>query len=487
MAKINIIGLGPGSVDDLTMAAVKKIHDNNQNYLRTEKHPTIEYFLDKNIEFQSYDYLYEEEDDFLSLYENIANDLISRADEYGEINYFVPGNPMIAEKTVEILLEKDIETQLISGLSFIEPMMELIGKDLIDGIKILDGSVFSSLMVDINIDIIITQVYNKRIVSEIKLILSEIYGDEYIISFIHGAGIEGEEKLYHMPIYQLDRFDDIGYLTSIYIPRIKDQDRKIYDFNNLLGIMKVLRGEDGCPWDMKQDHQTLRQTVIEEAYEVVNAIDRGNIEDLVEELGDLLLQIIFHSEIGENEGEFTIIDVTSALANKLIYRHPHIFLEKKVENSKEVVYNWNKLKDSQRGVKNIKDRLANLPALTALMKAYKIQDRAAEIGFDWDDIEGPIEKILEEYEEVLELIRLTKPDKDRIEEEIGDLLMSVVNLSRFLDINPEVALNRSNNKFVYRLGFMEDKAQDMGRTLEDMDLEEMDSLWNLSKEDNTML
>lgn len=481
MGKIYIIGLGPGSIDHLTLGAINRINSECKNFIRTEKHPTIEYFINNNISYKSFDYMYDKEEDFEKLYKNIAEELIKEAEKNGNINYFVPGNPMVAEKTVEILIQKKVNIEIISGMSFIEPMLEAVRRDPINGLKILDGAIFNPLMVDINVDMIITQVYNKRIMSEIKIILSDIYGDNYNILVVQSAGIEGHEKVNNIPIYQLDRIEDIGYLTSLYVPRIEEKNRTIYDFNDLIGLIKVLRGEDGCPWDMEQTHKSIRRTVIEEAYEVVDAIDRDDIDNLVEELGDLLLQVIFHCEIGFDNGEFNLIEVTSGLANKLIYRHPHIFLQKEVENSKEVVYNWNKLKDAQRGYKTITEKMESLSALPALLKSYKIQDRAADIGFDWPNIKGPLDKIIEEYEEVIESINISLDYKDKVEEELGDLIFAVVNLARFLDVDPEVALNRTNNKFIHRFKFMEKESEKKGLKLEDMTLEEMDILWNLAK------
>jgi len=483
MGKIYIIGLGPGSVDHLTLGAIERIHSGHKNFLRTEKHPTVSYFLKNNIDFESFDYLYDKEEDFEGLYNNIADSLIKEARERKVINYFVPGNPLVAEKTVEILLQKDIETEIISGMSFIEPMVEIVGRDPINGLKIVDGSDFNSLMIDINVDTIITQVYNRRIMSDIKLILAEIYGDEYNIWVINGAGIEEEEKVHNIPIYNLDRIDKIGYLTSVYIPSVNNEREGIYDFNNIVKILRILRGENGCPWDIKQDHKSIRNCVIEEAYEVVDAIDSGDIDNFIEELGDLLLQVIFHGEIANDEGEFNLIDITSKLAEKLIYRHPHIFLVKEVENTQEVGYNWNELKDSQRGLSSVVEKMTSLPALPALMKSYKIQDRAAQVGFDWDDIRGPLDKIMEEYEEVLEAIE-TK-DKDKIEEELGDLLFAVVNLARFLKVDPEVALNGTNNKFIKRFAIMEKEATKAGKKLEHMSLSQMDLLWDKAKEDKS--
>lgn len=481
MGKIFIIGLGPGNVDSLTLGAIKRINSGDKNFLRTEKHPTIDYFKSHQISYKSYDYIYDSEDEFVRVYEKIVDELIKESSIYGDINYYVPGNPMVAEKTVEILLKKDIEIEIISGMSFIEPLIELVKRDPIHGLKIVDGTTFNSQIVDINSDMIITQVYNQRILIDLKIILSEIYGDDFYIWVIHRAGIEGEEEVNNIPIYQLDRIQEVGHLTSVYLPKIEEDDRKVFDFNDLMGIMKVLRSEDGCPWDLEQTHKSIRQSVIEEAYEVVDAIDKDDIDNLIEELGDLLLQVIFHCQIASDEGEFNLTEVTSGLANKLIYRHPHIFLEKNVDNSNEVVYNWNKLKDSKRGYKDLTDKLKDLPSLPALLKSTKIQDRAADAGFDWEDIQGPLDKIVEEYHEVLDAMDKFGEGHERVEEEIGDLIFAVVNVSRFLNVNPEVALNRTNNKFVKRIQIMELEAKKMGKQLDEMDLQQMDALWNQAK------
>ncbi|MBU5439291.1 nucleoside triphosphate pyrophosphohydrolase [Tissierella sp. MSJ-40] len=482
MGKIYVVGLGPGSIDSLTLGAVERITSGDKNYLRTEKHPTVQYFKDKNILYKSYDYVYNEEEDFNKVYEYIVEDLIKESKKYEAINYFVPGNPLVAEKTVELLLNKSLEMDIISGMSFIEPMIELVGRDPIDGLKIIDGADFNSLMVDINVDIIITQVYNYRIISEVKLILSEIYGDEYEIYLVHNGGIKDEEKLHHIPIYKLDRIENIGALTSIYVPKMGRINKKIHDFNDLVAIMKLLRSEKGCPWDMEQTHESLRQYVIEEAYEVVEAIDNDDVEELIEELGDLLLQVLFHCQIAVDEGEFNLYEVTSDLGNKLIYRHPHVFCEKKVEKSNEVVYNWNKLKYAKREITSFSDKLKNIPRLPSLMSSFKVQEKAAEIGFDWNSVDGALDKVIEEYKEVIEAINDFGGGDRRTEEELGDLLFAVVNVCRFLDVNPEVALNRTVNKFIHRFEIMEEKSKIIGKKLEEMTLEEMDELWNAAKD-----
>ena len=484
MGKIYVIGLGPGNVESLTLGAVKRIKSGSVNFLRTENHPTIEYFKDEGVQYKSYDYLYDKEENFDQVYENIVKELILESKKGKDINYYVPGNPLVAEKTVELLLKEDLDIEIISGMSFIEPMIELVGKDPVNGLKIVDGTVFNPQMVDINVDMIITQVYNQRILSDIKLVLSEIYGDEYEIYLIHAAGVEEKEKKLLIPIYELDRNDEVDVLTSIYIPKIEKINKKVFDFNDILDIMLVLRSEDGCSWDIKQTHQSIRDAVIEEAYEVVDAIDREDIDGLVEELGDLLLQVVFHSQIGFDQGEFSLYDVTSALGNKLIYRHPHVFLEKKLEKSEEVVYNWDVLKYSKRDIHSFTDKLKDIKGLPSLMTSFKIQDKAAKVGFDWEDINGPLDKVMEEYGELVEAMEEFGGGAERTEEELGDLIFAVVNLSRFLDINPEVALNRTINKFINRFEFIEKTLNSEGKKIEASNLEELDVLWDKAKMHN---
>ncbi|MFS8542068.1 MAG: nucleoside triphosphate pyrophosphohydrolase, partial [Tissierellales bacterium] len=207
-----------------------------------------------------------------------------------------------------------------------------------------------------------------------------------------------------------------------------------------------------------------------------------DIDSLVEELGDLLFQVIFHCQIGYEEGEFNLLDVTTALNKKLIHRHPHVFGQKKVEKSEEVVYNWNKLKYKDRGISSYTERLKDIPKLPSLMRSYKVQERAAQIGFDWDHVSGALDKVKEEYYEVMECInKLRGGDTEKIEEELGDLLFAVVNVCRFFNVNPEVALNKTVNKFIARFEMMEKYSNKIGKKLEEMTLEEMDKLWDKAK------
>ncbi len=484
MAKIYVIGLGPGNIGSLTLDAVEKIKDGNKLYVRTEKHPTVEYLKNNKIEYSTYDYIYETEDGFLDVYETISEDLIQKAKEYGIINYCVPGHPMVAEKSVSLLLEKEenenVEIEIISGLSFIEPMISSVGIDPIDGLKIIDGLDISNQTVDINTDNLITQIYNTMRASDLKLELMDIYGDEYEIYVIKSAGIENEEKKIKIPLYELDRIDWIDYLTSIYIPKMSKDKKEKYDIYDLMSIMDKLRSEDGCEWDRNQDHNSLRQYVIEEAYEVVDAIESDDSDELTDELGDLLLQVIFNSQIGSEEGTFNFYDVTTSICEKLIRRHPAIFPNYLDEYADEKSESWNDIKAKEKNINTYTDRMKSVTkGLPALMKSVKVQNRAKDVGFDWTDFRGALDKIDEELIEVKK--ELDDNNIDKLEEEIGDLMFSVVNLSRFFNINPENALNITINKFINRFEFMEQKCIKDGKDMKSLTLEELDSLWNQAK------
>lgn len=355
----------------------------------------------------------------------------------------------------------------------IDKILRIVDKDPRDGVKVISTKVFDGLNIDINANMILLDMDRDNIL-KVRDILMKIYGQDYEVQII----LDMDEAIVNTaPLKQVKNYG-LNRNGIIFIPKIDKKMKRIYDFTDIMGIMKILRGDGGCPWDRKQDHKSIRQSIIEEAYEVVDAIDHGDKEGIKEELGDLLLQVVFHSQIAYENGDFYPLDVTSALANKLIYRHPHIFSQKSVENTKEVVYNWNKLKYENRQITTLAGKLKDIPKLPALMHSYKAQEKAADIGFDWDDISGAVDKVYEELAEVMAVINI---DADKTEEELGDLLFAIVNLARFLEINPEIALNRTINKFIYRLEKVEEKAFNLDKNLEDMSLEEMDHLWNQVK------
>lgn len=254
-----------------------------------------------------------------------------------------------------------------------------------------------------------------------------------------------------------------------------------YSFEDLIEIMKTLRSPNGCPWDREQDHESLKKYFIEETYEVLEAIDMNSPEKLCEELGDVLLQVVFHATIAEENGKFTIYDVVDEISKKMIHRHEHVFGKAKVETADDVLDLWDKIKKEEKGARTQTDILKDVPPiLPALMRSYKVQEKAAKVGFDWDNVEDAWKKVSEEMEELHEAY--TGRDTSKAEEELGDLLFAVVNVARFLKIQPELALTKTINKFIKRFEYIETKSSENGKKLTDMTLEEMDALWDKAKE-----
>ena len=250
-------------------------------------------------------------------------------------------------------------------------------------------------------------------------------------------------------------------------------------FEELVNIMERLRAPDGCPWDREQTHKTLIPYLLEETYEVIDSIEDSDIKRLKEELGDLLLQIVFHAQIASENGGFDAEDVATSINAKLIRRHPHIFKNKKDLTPDEVTQNWEQIKLAEKKDTR-QSALSGVPKTApALLKAFRLQQKAARFGFDWDKWEDIFEKIGEEMAELR--MAIESESKDKIEEEIGDFLFSAVNVARFLKIDPESALNRMNRKFIRRFQYVEKKLAEKGKNLSDSNLEEMDSLWNESK------
>jgi len=254
-----------------------------------------------------------------------------------------------------------------------------------------------------------------------------------------------------------------------------------YEFKDLLDIMAKLRAENGCPWDREQTHDSLRICMIEETYEVLEALDAGNKDKFCNELGDLLLQIVFHAQIAKEHGDFDIEDVTTEICNKLISRHPHIFGDVKVNTPEQVVKNWEEIKKKEKHLKSQTSVLKDVPSnLPALMRSYKVQQKAAQVGFDWDDIEDVFGKVDEEIQELRDAYK--SENAERITDELGDAMFALVNLSRFLKIQPELALTGTISKFIKRFEYVEQQSTKAGKKLEEMSLEEMDGLWNEAKQ-----
>lgn len=252
-----------------------------------------------------------------------------------------------------------------------------------------------------------------------------------------------------------------------------------HKFDRLMSLMRRLRAPGGCPWDAEQTHESLKRYLLEETYEVMEAIDSRSTPMLKEELGDLLLQPVFHTVIAEENGEFTMDDVLQVLCDKLIRRHPHVFSDLRAESIDELVANWERIKKEEKGPERASALSGVPPHLPALLRAQKISEKASRVGFDWDHLDPVFAKVIEELKELEET--LFSGDQERIEAELGDLLFAIVNLGRFLSINPEDALRKTIARFVKRFSYVEHSLHKQGKSLQDTSLEQMDALWEEAK------
>lgn len=478
---LKIMGLGPGAYEALTIGALKELKNNKNIYFRTEKHPTVDFLKDEGIKFESYDHAYEKYDSFDDVYKYIAEDLITKIKDDEDLIYAVPGHPLVAEKSVinliELCKENNIQYEVLPAVSFVDAMMEALQVDPIEGVKIIDAFDMKNQILDKRVGTIITQVYNNFIASEVKLRLLEGYEDDTEIIFVRAAGVEGLESIRKIPLYELDWQEDIDYLTSIYIP--KDLGNK-KDFQDLLDIIETLRNPGGCPWDREQTHESLKSALLEECYEVIDAIENKDEDALIEELGDVLLQVVFHASIGKEDGYFDIMDVIGGISNKMINRHPHVFGNEEANTSEQVLVNWDEIKKEEKGIKTLTEEMQNIAkSLPATTRAYKVQKKAKKVGFDWDDVNCAIDKVKEELNEIKEVYNCE--DKSIIEGEVGDLLFACINVARFLEVDGELALDKTIKKFIKRFSYIENEAIKNNKNLKDMTLEEMDKLWEEAK------
>lgn len=478
---LKIMGLGPGAYEALTIGALKELKNNKNIYFRTEKHPTVDFLKDEGIKFESYDHAYEKYDSFDDVYKYIAEDLITKIKDDEDLIYAVPGHPLVAEKSVinliELCKENNIQYEVLPAVSFVDDMMEALQVDPIEGVKIIDAFDMKNQILDKRVGTIITQVYNNFIASEVKLRLLEGYEDDTEIIFVRAAGVEGLESIRKIPLYELDWQEDIDYLTSIYIP--KDLGNK-KDFQDLLDIIETLRNPGGCPWDREQTHESLKSALLEECYEVIDAIENEDEDALIEELGDVLLQVVFHASIGKEDGYFDIMDVIGGISNKMINRHPHVFGNEEVNTSEQVLVNWDEIKKEEKGIKTLTEEMQNIAkSLPATTRAYKVQKKAKKVGFDWDDVNCAMDKVKEELNEIKDVYNCE--DKSIIEGEVGDLLFACINVARFLEVDGELALDKTIKKFIKRFSYIENEAIKNNKNLKDMTLEEMDKLWEEAK------
>ena len=476
---ITIVGLGPGDVNHLSREAWDLLNSIDTLHLRTERHPVVAE-LPTHLEIRSFDHLYESIDDFDELYRQIASTVLDYGKADQDVIYAVPGHPLVGESTVSAIISaaqaQDIEVRIIPGISFIEPSLSALNVDALDGIQLFDAvqiAAFTQPPVNPDTPLLLGQVYNRFLASEVKITLMAMYPEDHEVVLIHAAGTKNQ-FLENLHLYEMDRSERISHLTSLYVPPMEDPS----SLPSFAETVAFLRGPDGCPWDQEQTRQSLRQDFLEEMAEVLEAIDADDPSEIREELGDVLYHLVMQAQIASEMGEFTLSEVIAEINAKLIRRHPHIWGDEKVEDTADVLQNWEQLKDEEKALKGARSSLLdNVPSmLPALARAQKIQSRVQTVGFDWPSIEGVTAKFEEELSE------LHEADVDgRESDELGDVLFALVNWARWLDVHAETALREANARFERRFRAMELMAESRGQSLADLGIGELDTLWEEAK------
>lgn len=495
---ITVIGMGPGSLDAMTVGSLRRLHKLSQEgvpiYARTFQHPSVEPLRSEGIRFVgSFDSEYERAADFRSLYKTIAQSLVVSSRAAGQIAYAVPGHARIAEQSVAELVhlteQQNVGLEFEGGSSFIDAALHAVTPDI--PLKILDaldlirrpGPYEAEIeWYDARAAHYIIQVYDQAVASDLKLVLLEVLPPESQVALIRNAGL-ADQTVSHCALSELDRSGiKFDHLSTLVIPRQVNAERLV-TLASLLDIMARLRNPDGgCPWDVEQTPQSLGRFLLEESYEVIAASAEDDPEHYAEELGDVLLQVIFHAQIAREAGKFNFRDVLRYVIEKLVRRHPHVFGDTKVSGSEEVLRNWNSIKAQESGRVQRESVFAGIPSsLPALMLAQEVSKRAAATGFEWETIEDVFAKLTEEVEELR--TALADRDADAVASEVGDLLFTAVNVSRFCTVDAETALIRMVSRFRKRFQRIEEHAASLGVITSSLGAETMNHVWVQAKKE----
>ena len=477
-ARVVIVGLGPGPRNTVTQATLEAIERIDVQFVRTKRHPTA----DLMPKATSFDSLYDTLPTFEDVYVAITEAVVAAALKHGEVLYAVPGSPLILESSVaQLRADSRVDVQVLPALSFLDLAWEALGIDPVNaGVRLIDGHRFALDASGERGPLLVAQVHADWVLSDVKLSHESANGNEPVV-LLHHLGLP-DQRVEHTTWQELDRVLPADHLTTLYIAQMAEPVSG--ELARLHQLARTLREQ--CPWDREQTHDSLIKHLIEETYEVVDAIEALDADDpatdeaFIEELGDLLYQVEFHATIAEQQGRFSMADVARSIHDKLVRRHPHVFGDVVANSANDVVQTWDEVKRSE---KKSADGAASstftgvAKSGPSLQYATKIQKRAADVGFDWPNADGAFEKIVEESAEIRQAVALNS-DPETVRMELGDLLFSVVNLSRHLGHDAEQALRGASDKFRHRFEQVEQLALSRDIDLASAPLEQLDALWD---------
>ena len=455
--------------ETLTLTAWKAIAEAPVLYLQTREHPSARPILEAGLSFVSMDDLYAASMDYDQLNAAIADRLTSG----GSAVYAVMGGGCFAQLPCirEACERKGFDLIHLSGVSYHQAAFPEAETGQICAANELPEQL------DTDVPLYISELDNLLMASEVKLKLQRFYPDDHtvVLAVQQTSGVYDHRT---MPLYALDRAGGFFASTVLHVPTLPFEKKQTYGYEDLMTILRRLRAPDGCPWDREQTHVSLKKDMREECYELMDAIDEDNDEHIIEECGDVLMNVLFHPIIGEEQGRYDDRDVTTEIVKKLIYRHPHVFDSVHVSSSEEVLKNWDALKQKEKGQQTVTATLKSVPrSFPALLRAEKVQKKARKVGFDFDTAADAFYKISEETEELRDAMASGRD----IEKEMGDLLFAVMNVCRLLGLDGEETLHKATDKFIRRFEQMEKNIDAVGKKLSEMTLPEMDEYWELAK------
>jgi len=474
---ITVLSISTGDISLLSAGTLDAFHAARRIYLRTSRHPVAQWLADHQLPFETLDTLYDQADTFDAFNISAAQTLVQAA-ESSDIVYAVADAAM--DSTVSALaghIDNRDNIIIVPGISHADRCIALAQADMLD-IRLSSAERFLTAdAINPSVSCFLSELHSKACAGACKIKLMQLLDDQTEILLFQGDD-DGRLQKQTIPLYALDRQEKYDHLTAcLYIASPLTQ-RKRFGIDDLCAVMTRLRSKGGCPWDQEQTHESLLPNLLEESYEFIEAARDADSAHMCEELGDVLLQVIFHAVIASQFEEFDLFDVSTGITAKLIERHPHVFGAVKADTADEVLKNWEQIKRKQRGIDTVADAMDNVStALSALLRASKVQHKAAKVGFDFPDAKEALQKVVEEQQEVLACL----DDKEDPQEELGDLLFSAVNACRLCGVDPDIALYAAVNKFIKRFRGMENRLKSEGKSIEHLTLKEMDVYWMKEK------
>ena len=479
MQKLTIAALGAGE-RYITFAAREAIRSAERLVLQTEKTAAAAWIKNECLAFTSMDKLYDRSETFDELNRAIADALVSGdADTVYAVSGGGIGGSALYRSIKAAADKRGMKVDVIAGIGYAQAAAAETGLFMDAGLKAVSATQLDEIDIDVKAPFAVEELDSALLAGEVKLKLMEYYPEELQVRV---ARLESDEyQARTIPLCELDRLPGYDVTTCVLLPKLKPEQLERHGLEQVVEIIARLRAPGGCPWDREQTHQSMKKNLIEECYEVLDAIDAGDDDALCEELGDVLLQVVFHACIAQERSSFAIRDVATILNNKLIYRHPHIFSDIEANTSGEVMRNWEMLKKKEKHFETQTQVLRAVPNnFPALMRAQKVQKKAGDVGFDWDNPLDALKKVREEADELAAELE----SGGRIEEELGDLLFAAVNVARLCKAESEQVLTDATNKFINRFERLENEVLAQGENMKSLSLNQLDKIWERIKHKN---